>query len=105
MSLSSGNYNTKKNDVSLTNAALIRTYDLQKTDTEDENLSEIPDLYSENLNEYKKAVISYVAGFAGKMAQKRKNCETCADAIGSIKGLPESSFFKIQRQRWFIQTH
>ena len=79
--ISSVNFDSKRN-VSLTNATLIRKYDLQDREViiQEENLSQLSD--------FKKAAISYIAGYAAMMAKKCTRCEECVKALGSQSALP-----------------
>ena len=44
------------------------------------------------LSEFKKAAISYIAGFAGIMTRKRTWCSVCSAALGSVTAAPETTF-------------
>ena len=76
---------SKSDAVTLTNTSLIRKYGLERkcTDLEDDFLNDIPDIM-DSLSEYKKAAISYIAGYAARMAIKKLVCEICIAALGSV---------------------
>ena len=81
-------------DVSITNAALIRKYDLaERTSISDHDYT-IPNTF--NLSELKKASISYIAGYVTKMAEKKVLCMPCSKALGSVNHQPESAFLKLK---------
>ena len=86
--------NVNKEDVSITNAALIRKYDLaERTSIPDHDYA-IPNTF--NLSEFKKASISYIAGYVAKMAEKKMLCMPCSKALGSVNHQPESTFLKLK---------
>ena len=82
--------------LSLTNVALIKKYDLTERPTlqEDHDYSDTPNMAL--LSEYKEAAISYIAGYVVKMVKKLNACMTCCDAIGSISGNPPTNFMKMK---------
>ena len=82
--------------LSLTNVALIKKYDLTERPTlqEDHDYSDTPNMAL--LSEYKEAAISYIAGYVAKMVKKLNACMTCCDALGSISGNPPTNFMKMK---------
>ena len=44
------------------------------------------------LSEYKKAAVSYIAGYVARMAAKRMSCLDCCEALGSKTNSPSSAF-------------
>ena len=73
----------KGKTVTLTNAALIRKYDLQeRTPVQSEHdYCDLPNVTS--ISEYKEAAISYIAGFVAKTLQKKHHCPKCCSVLGS----------------------
>ena len=65
--------NVNNEDVTITNAALIRKYDLyiaeRRPIMHDHDYSEAPNVV--NLSEIKKASVSYIAGYVGTMTEKK----------------------------------
>ena len=70
-------------DVTMTNAALIRKYDLQeRVPMQSENdYCDLPNVV--RISEYKEAVISYIAGFVAKAVAKKTPCHKCCHVLGS----------------------
>ena len=78
------------NTVTMSEAALMKKYDLEPREPCDFDLgmSEIPDFLRlpEELTEYQRAIIPYLAGFAGRLSCKQILCPTCVNTISrSIK--------------------
>ena len=86
--------NVNNEDVSITNAELIRKYDLTERSSVQDHDNAIPNVC--NLSDFKKASISYIAGYVGRMAEKKSLCMTCCEALGSVNHKPESSFLKLK---------
>ncbi len=86
--------NVNNEDVSITNAELIRKYDLTERSSVQDHDYAIPNVC--NLSEFKKASISYIAGYVGRMVEKKSLCMTCCEALGSVNHKPESSFVKLK---------
>ena len=86
--------NTNKEDVSITSAALIRKYDLTERSPISDHDYAIPN--TSNLSEFKKASISYIAGYVAKMAEKKILCMPCCKALGSVNHQAESIFLKLK---------
>ena len=86
--------NVNKEDVTITNAALIRKYDLTERASISDHDYAIPNTF--NLSEFKKASISYIAGYVARMAEKKTLCMPCCKALGSAKHQPESTFLKLK---------
>ena len=87
--------NVNNEDVTITNAALIRKYDLVETRPimHDHDYSDAPNVV--NLSEFKKASVSYIAGYVGTMTEKKISCMPCCKALGSVMHTAESSFLKL----------
>lgn len=83
-------------DVNISNAALIRKYDLaeKRPMQSDHDYSDSPDMTS--LTEYKKAAISYIAGYVAKMVIKKTLCSRCCEALGSRIQAATSSFLRLK---------
>ena len=81
-------------DITISNAALIRKYDLteRRPVQSDHDYCDSPNMA--NLTEYKKAAISYIAGYVAKMVVKQTLCTQCCTALGSTKSTTMSSFLK-----------
>ncbi len=74
--------NGNKNNVTLSNAALIRKYYLKDQAMQsDHDYADSPNITS--LTEYKTAAISYIAGYVARMAEKQLICIHCCMALGS----------------------
>ena len=58
-----------------------------------------------NLTEYKKAAISYLAGYVAKMVVKQTLWTQCCTALGSTKFTTMSSFLKKERQERTFQSN
>ena len=88
--------NVNDEEITITNAALIRKYDLQeRSPTQSEHdYCDAPNIT--NLSEYKKAAISYIAGYVAKMAQKQLLCMHCCKALGSEDYTASSSFMEFK---------
>ena len=71
------------NSINLTNAALIRKYDLQenKPMLSEHDYADAPNITK--MSEYKEAAISYISGYVARMAEKQLICMHCCQALGS----------------------
>ncbi len=80
----------------MTNAAVIRKYDLSdRAPMETEHdYSNSPNI--SNISEFKKAAISYIAGYVSQMVAKKTLCQICWEALGSRQNSPESSFVALK---------
>ena len=69
--------------MTLTNAALVRKYDLQERNPlySEHDYADAPNFAT--LSKYKRAAISYISGYAVKMAEKQLLCMECCNALGS----------------------
>ena len=67
--------------VTLTNAALVRKYDLQERNPikSDHEYSDSPNFAT--LADYKAETISYTAGYVANMANKQLVCMRCCNAL------------------------
>ena len=84
---------TKSDSVTLTNTALMRKYDLD-IDFEVEDSVDAPDIPV--ISEFKKAAVSYIAGFAARMSKRRLACQVCIDALGSTTHPSLTSFLSLK---------
>ena len=78
---------------------IIRKYDLadRLPVQEDHDYTDAPSfLFVDNLSEFKKEAISYIAGYVVRMAQKKVVCPTCSQALGSTMNLALSSFLRLK---------
>ena len=98
LQLSSASYNSKKK-ISLSEVSLMRKYDLERIpssavedDDDDDFIKSVPGLTDHDLTDYKLAAVSYIAGFAAKMAIRKLVCDTCIGALGSQNHQHESTF-------------
>ena len=80
----------------MTNAALIRKYDLQERIPIqcDHDYSDLPNVAS--ISEYKEAAISYIGGFVGKTVAKKLSCHECRNVLGSRNSVPSSQFLQLK---------
>lgn len=78
-------YHAIETTVTMTTAALIRKYDMaERTPLQDDHdYHDAPNFLTSSLSEFKKAAISYIAGYAVKMTKKTILCDECCDALGS----------------------
>lgn len=69
--------------VTLTNAALVRKYNLQERNPMhlEHDYVDAPNFAT--LSEYKRAAIPYISGYVAKMAEKQLLCMECCNALGS----------------------
>ena len=68
--------------VTINDAAIIRKYDLQgNSQQHDDDYSDAPTIST--ISQFKKATISYIAGYVVGMVQKKMICSTCCAALGS----------------------
>ena len=83
-------------DFSITDAAVIRKYGLDGTGSleNDHDYCKAPNIGQ--LSEYKKAAISYIAGYVAKMVEKITFCRTCCESLGSKQSKTVSSFLKMK---------
>ena len=78
--------NVNGEEITITEASLIRKYDPRFRPTpiqSDHDYADAPNFA--NLSEFKKSAISYIAGYAAKMAEKKIMCIVCSKALGSPK--------------------
>ena len=87
----------------ISNAALIRKYDLteRRPVQSDHDYCDSPNMA--NLIEYKKAVISYIADYVAKMVVKQTLCTQCCTGLGSTKSTTMSSSLKM-KDRVLLQS-
>ena len=80
----------------LSDAALIRKYDLvpRQPEQSEHDYCDVPNFGL--LSEFKKAAVSYIAGYVGKMTHKQLICETCSNALGSTTHYHTSQFLKLK---------
>ena len=71
---------------SISEASLIRKYDLSEMPHTADNDDEIVCPSIVHLSEFRERVISYIAGFVAQMATKQLICAACCIALGSRKG-------------------
>ena len=91
----SNTYYTNGNDMamsSISEASLIRKYDLSEMSHTADNHDEMACPSIVHLSEFKEAAISYIAGFVAQMATKQLICAACCIALGSRKGYTSSNF-------------
>ena len=91
----------KKNDstistVTITNAAIIRKHDLEERNPvqSDHDYCDSPNICK--LSEFKKASISYIAGYVARKVEKQILCSDCASALGSATSVPTAKFLKLK---------
>ena len=77
----------------MSQVSLIRKYDLndRKPVSLDHDYTDVPNFSNESLSEFKKPIIAYIAGFAGKSTAKNLWCKECCDALGSQQHISHSS--------------
>ena len=82
--------------VTMTNAALIRKYDLVERSPvhSDHDYCDSPNIC--NLTEFKKASISYIAGYVARTVEKQVLCCDCSKALGSATDVHATNFLKLK---------
>ena len=90
------NKETTVNTNTITGAALIRKYDLIERNPvqEDHDYCDSPSISV--ISEFKKASISYIAGYVAKKVEKQLQCSDCCTALGSQTNTPPSEFLKLK---------
>ena len=70
-------------ELTITEASLIRKYDLElrKPKSTEHDYTDVPNFAV--LSQFKSSAISYIAGYVGKMVQKKIMCHVCCNALGS----------------------
>ena len=86
------------NSINLTNAALIRKYDLQenKPMLSEHDYADAPNITK--MSEYKDAAISYISGYVARMAEKQLICMHCCQALGSKFHAATSKFLAFKHR-------
>ena len=79
--------------ITMSEVALKRNYDLEdrKPVTYDHDYTDAPNFLNHSLSEFKKPIIAYIAGFAGKITAKNLWCQECCEALGSQQHAAHSS--------------
>ena len=95
--------NANKENVTITEAVLIRKYDLSERELDHDHSYAIPDV--SNLSEFKRASIGYIAGYVAKMTEKRTMCMPCCNALGSVNNKPQSSFVQFKDRGGLFKTN
>eukprot|EP00794_Sanderia_malayensis_P000687 gene687-2878_t len=82
--------------VTVTNAALMRKYDLQERSPmqTDHDYTDIP--YFARLSQYKCATVAYIVGYVGKMAEMQLLWKECCKALGSKTHTLSSEFIEFK---------
>jgi hypothetical protein len=82
--------------VTITNAAIIRKYDLTERSPvqSDHDYCDSPNVSC--LSEFKKASISYIAGYVAKKVEKQLVCCDCCMALGSTLDAPTTKFLQLK---------
>ena len=90
--------------MSISDAAIIRKYDLMGHTAiqEEHNYTDIPVISS--ISQYKKAAISYISGYVVKMAEKRLKCIECCHALKQQDHGIEDSFLKFKDRGGLIKA-
>ena len=83
-------------DVTITNAAIIRKYDLTERSPVlmDHDYCDSPNV--SKLSEFKKASMSYIAGYVARKVEKKIICCACSSALGSEQSAPTTEFLKLK---------
>lgn len=87
-------------DLSITNAAIIRKYDLEERCPvqSDHDYTDAPNITS--ISEFKQAAISFMAGYVAKMVAKQLLCDKCSSSLGSTAtGTAPQSAFMVLKDR------
>ena len=87
----------------------MRKYDLESIPRSSDLIDdgdEIDDVLDFSaLSEYKLAAVSYIAGFAAKMAKKKLACNICENALGSQRHQYESHFLSFKEPEVGSSNH
>jgi hypothetical protein len=87
--------NVNGKEVTITNAALIRKYDLVEVGhAEMEDYSDCPNIST--ISPYKKAAISYIAGYVANKVKASIICTKCCEALGSERTQAASSVLALK---------
>ena len=89
--------NSTDSNITINDAAIIRKYDLQGTNQnqdDDDDYSDAPSFST--VSEFKMAAISYMAGYVAQMVQKKTTCSVCHEAVGSRQHRSESAFLTLK---------
>lgn len=86
--------NVNGKEITISNAALIKKYDLAEETHSNEDYSDSPNIST--ISEYKQAAISYIAGYVAKKVQKSTICPECSMALGSESAESASSFLTLK---------
>ena len=93
-------YDIDDNEATVSEVMFIRKYDLSYRPPlqSDHDYSDIPNFTRvlHGFSEFKKAVISYIAGFVGKILSQKNMCFVCNDALGSKTGDSISPFLTLK---------
>ncbi|KAG1655031.1 DNA transposase THAP9 [Nymphon striatum] len=83
-------------EISISEASIIRKYNLteRQTPVNFDHVYFMPNI--SKLSEYKKAAISYIAGYVAGMVEKKILCSKCCKALGSKNHAPTSSFLALK---------
>ena len=83
-----------ENEITMSTISLIRKYDLadRKPVMSEHDYADAPNYSRYALSEFKRPIIAYIAGFAGKITAKHLWCRECCDALGSQQHISLSSF-------------
>ena len=87
---------TTVSTVTITNAAIIRKYDLEERRPveSDHDYCDSPNICK--LSDFKKASISYIAGYVARKVEMQTLCSDCSSALGSTTSKPTTKFLKLK---------
>ena len=83
-------------EMSISETSLMRKYDLSDRQTPLNFDHDYCIRSISKLSEYKRAAISYIAGFVARMVEKKLCCLTCCSALGSSNHTTRSSFLALK---------
>ena len=83
-------------EISISETSLMRKYDLSDRQTPLNFDHDYCIRSISKLSEYKRAAISYIAGFVAGMVEKKLCCLICCSALGSSSHTPTSSFLALK---------
>ena len=80
----------------MSDVQLIRRYDMADRDPrqDEHDYDDVPNITVNNLSEFSRDAVTYIAGSVGRMTASRNLCKTCCDALGSSQHMAHTVFLK-----------
>ena len=100
-------YDIEGEELSISEVMLIRKYDLayRPPKHSDHDYADTPNFNRalHGFSDFKKAVVSYIAGFVGRILSKIILCFLCNDSLGSTSGPSPSSLLTLKDRGGFFK--